>query len=317
MCVPITLQDSSFRTSYIAGLNQLVLIFPITLGVGGLVVTFGAFLVWASVERLGGSSSEAIASAIVAAALLTGTSVLIAKRIFETHGFKTVKARGALDFVRSLLARIRRRKGLASGVLILKTSDDSWKDVVSLALRGADAVVIDISELTNNLIWELVKASELLPARSIILASATEAGKPAQLVAEVERRLNEVFADGTRSQIQILFYPAFNPPLGPERGRTYSELSDRLRVTVAKALSSSARSRPDKPSNTPWGLAILRTYLFVSSTTASALFIFFSFVFGPYDLRNATEAAFGSYIIATLVSLPLLGWLIWHKRKRT
>jgi protein-S-isoprenylcysteine O-methyltransferase Ste14 len=62
------------------------------------------------------------------------------------------------------------------------------------------------------------------------------------------------------------------------------------------------------------GSSIFLNFLKLALAITCGLFVIFSVVFGPYDLKNALEAAMASAVIAVIVALPFLLWQ-WRKRR--
>jgi len=77
-----------------------------------------------------------------------------------------------------LIRQITRRKGwhLDTGIFVIHCDDSFWREIVELCLTCASAAVIDVTEPSPNVIWELETAFSLMPPESIVLACGISEG---------------------------------------------------------------------------------------------------------------------------------------------
>ena len=161
LCVPMTLQDSSFKTSYAVSGSGLLLFYPV-LGNLFIVPPVLVFVVTAGVlGAIGGAFAGATALIL---------EIVVVRLLLMRRGYRTLDARKATATLDRLMSAIRRRKGQGIGVLILKCEDQSWQQVVSDALQKADVALLDVSEPSPNVLWELRQACQTLSTTSVILA---------------------------------------------------------------------------------------------------------------------------------------------------
>jgi hypothetical protein len=139
-----------------------------------------------------------------------------------------------------VLRRVRGRKSAFHGVVILKCVDEAWRDVVRFLLSKADAVMIDVSELTENLMWELEAATETKGDDSMLITFGVPPDAPQELPEPVHQKLESVLGQEKLSQLRVLFYPAVQPPPGPTRGRLYARLSKELASQLGACIEASA-----------------------------------------------------------------------------
>jgi len=57
-------------------------------------------------------------------------------------------------------------------VLIVQTSDAVWQEVVNIGLQLADLVIVDVTEPSANLVWELQAAARNVSAGDVVLIYA-------------------------------------------------------------------------------------------------------------------------------------------------
>lgn len=97
----------------------------------------------------------------------------------------------------------RIRAGRSSHSLqIWKCEDAFWQRTVRRALRAADAVVMDVTELGDNMRWELSQLAAIVPAERVVLCCASKDGDllPAEddLLAQLSSILGPSYLARTR-----------------------------------------------------------------------------------------------------------------------
>ena len=195
--VPITIQDSSFRTSHIMGFARLwwllILIIPFLL-LSLRWVIIGVFdpTWWFFAVPVGG---------------FTILVFLILYPVMRRIGYTSIdKFTGDSKFA-EIITKIRRRAYYSWGVTVLKCEDEIWQARVIQALKSADMVLIDISNLSQNIIWETEKASQILPTGSIAFAFEIDWGQEPRLPVTVYQKLQEVLPTDDLKKIPTFFYP--------------------------------------------------------------------------------------------------------------
>jgi hypothetical protein len=63
-----------------------------------------------------------------------------------------------------------------SEVLIVETSDAIWQMVVNMGLQHADCAIIDVTDPSTNLLWELTSTSQLVSPENVVLTYAYHSG---------------------------------------------------------------------------------------------------------------------------------------------
>lgn len=142
-----------------------------------------------------------------------------------------------------LIQEIRERRGKHGddSVLILRCQDHFWRDIVQLCLKNASAVVIDVTEVSENVIWELKTALHLMAPQSIIVACGLGEGDAEELTGDALVALAaELGADGS-SRVQQFFYPQHKDQIDSNslRWGAKESLEEDLRVRLAIAVAYS------------------------------------------------------------------------------
>jgi hypothetical protein len=68
-----------------------------------------------------------------------------------------------------MFAKIRGRRLLYSGTRVMKLPDDVWQKAIEMSIREADAVVIDISDISDTVAWEINTVHRLIPPKCVLL----------------------------------------------------------------------------------------------------------------------------------------------------
>ena len=87
----------------------------------------------------------------------------------------------------------------------------------------ADIALIDISELTENIQWELVQATKLLSRDRLVL---------------VRKEGSSAVASDLEVRPGVIVYPSALAGFGLRRGRQIVETAKRIRVELAQRLDS-------------------------------------------------------------------------------
>jgi hypothetical protein len=153
---PVTIQDPLFKMSLKRGI-----IYYIT----STVFFFGVIFVFIIIDKKFGVSKYLFVGSIIA--IYAGYMLFHAKLLGGWYAeFKEAPSRKRLE---NIVLNIRYGFTFHSAPFVYKTEDESWKMVVRFLISGASAVIIDVSDLTESIRWELRAALEVLPPENIIL----------------------------------------------------------------------------------------------------------------------------------------------------
>jgi len=196
--LPITIQDSSFRSSSLWAFAQFIPYYPV------LILLVGVFVVgvvWG--ERY---SDRSLLDALF---LVYGVSVLLTiVLIWRRLGHKTLRASNARQWILNLVQNIRTGRGRYDDVVVVKCGDDFWRDTVSTALENADAVIVDVTEPSETIVWELQTALRRMRQECILLACAANTNTTNQLPTHVNLKLQSVIDEPTLNKMPRFFYPS-------------------------------------------------------------------------------------------------------------
>jgi hypothetical protein len=164
LAVPITVQDNSFAGYVPMGLQALHRILAPVVSIGSGLGA--AFLV------VNVSADMTVLAVLAGIGTFLGVYALITKL---THRLSVSRASedDYAQVVSGLLSGIRDRRGFYSGTRVMVLPDERWQDAIVMSLKQADAVVIDVTDVSENVVWEIGKAFELVPAEAIIVAWTT------------------------------------------------------------------------------------------------------------------------------------------------
>jgi hypothetical protein len=187
--MPLTIQDSSFRFSmnYALGRFERYMWFILfALVIGGFIA-----------NRLEADELTLVVCGVMV--IVVGTAYWWA--------FLRINKSDPLNHVKRLLSDIRAGRMRNFGTLILRCGDSFWRSAVELAMRHADVIVIDVSEPSNNVIWELQSAAAIRPLESILLTCAVKYTTQPDLQEALKARLQPVVSNVPLDRCPVFFYP--------------------------------------------------------------------------------------------------------------
>jgi hypothetical protein len=201
----MTVQDSRFRTSYLLGGTRLLLLLPIVGGPLGLtLIIFPPLALVLALSLEGTAAYATFTVAAVTWAFVVGFAV---RRFLARRGLLTLKGPGGLKRAERELERTRRRRRSFAGIQVIKCSDANWRPIVEACLDAADAVVLDVTELTDNLVWELHSARRRLPPESILLVCANSGSVTESLPESTQVALADAIGMDELARHFIVYYP--------------------------------------------------------------------------------------------------------------
>ena len=156
---------------------------------------------------------------------------LLSLGAYRRLGYRTLAGDGARRQLRAELAAIKAgRRWSTLGVEVSRCNDNVWQEVVTEALSAADLAVVDISDLTSNLQWELHEAMRTLSERRVILVYPEESGSPEEMLANLKGGPTDT--PGAR----LVAYPPAQPAIGWGGRRYFKAFAGRLRTEIAECL---------------------------------------------------------------------------------
>jgi hypothetical protein len=242
---PLTLQDASVPASAFAA--------------GVRLSTLGAYLmvpvVWLlslgllfSVGSLLGLGGAALALLVVGGA--TAGTAMIFLRVLRRLGFRALpsdQGRAVAEVKERMTAAREGRRRIGIGIEVVRCPrvKDLWKAVVRAGLGGASIAIIDVTDMTSNLRFELATALTLLGPERVILTAEADTVSEEQIWLDVCRpaerdsgqHLGRPWLRGALHR-----YPSTQPGFGPQAKRVADSEMQRLRLVLA-----SRAARPGAP----------------------------------------------------------------------
>ena len=208
--IPVTLQDDAYTHCSVAGAfresnslaGMLTTVIPLTMG--------ACFFVWLSTRFLPSLAMHP-ATPWVVTLVMAVIILAVTRRNARRKGTAAVGHADVTLELKTLLADLctqkRRVPGL-TGLVVLKVSDDSWQTAVVTVMERSAAVVIDVTDLSDNLAWELSTTLEMHPPERIVVSARVPAGTSNR---ECERRvrasIQQIVSCELAERFRIFFYP--------------------------------------------------------------------------------------------------------------
>jgi hypothetical protein len=241
LCIPITVQDTAFRSSYYSSGARFFLVLPIIISLGSVIwILSGTILLYS----LNFFVIEPTIGKWIDVFLIAGSFVppiwfaYAVSKYFIGRGYITLEPANAVQKVRATLRRMTHRTLGFNGVLIFKCPDQAWQEVVHLLVSEASAVIIDVSELTENVLWELRTSLQSRAAQSVLLAFGVTTGGREELPDHVRSELSKIIGGEHLSELHVFYYPAEQPQPGPSRGRLYYNLFHKLSAQLSACIET-------------------------------------------------------------------------------
>lgn len=234
-----TIQDSRFSFSFLTGQTRSMLPLALT----QIPLTFVYFILaviitdrifdWFQPERVPFGIFEILVMLLI--------MLIISFVLFSPIYYLTIKKRGVVNLKKvGDLARIEKwfnriHSGIGHimpGLKIFKCGDDFWMDAVRVMLERCDTAIIDISDLNENMRWELGQCVDLIAKDKLILAYSIPPDRypddPADsLVDEIEGLIGEA------KMQNVLFWP-YPEPLRLMKGK--AKIDERMEYQVIETL---------------------------------------------------------------------------------
>lgn len=257
----LTLQDREVQLSFEQRRNRLAPIFWLCFAPIALLLGFGAANSWRDVQtraehwrpaadNLRDAIGEAIGQAfgnvlaLLLIVLLTAAAFMLATLLFMTIAALAGPIGAAFARNRDDFARLPQHlkaidKGKRKGATVLRISDDNWKEAVSLALRSTDVAIIDLTDVSENVAWELEKAAKTPGGERIVFICADAGARalPLDAVAQVRTALG-------RPPPSVAYYPQSRN--ASQEGKRFAE---ELRAAIYSAFDRRALDRAKAPAS--------------------------------------------------------------------
>jgi hypothetical protein len=229
LAAPVTIQDRSFRFSYGRAMARLL---PFIMGIGLLIGVFIVAVIVTIALLIGFSVIAEILGLILG---IASVAWAVPKLLRRSGLAVFVGPAGASKAKRRLahIARTPRCPGV--GVEILKCSDDIWRAVVTEALHTCKAVVIDVTDVTSHIEWEIAQALAVVGESRIVLVAEEGTSMESVIPAFASTVGQSAAADWVRER--LVTYPRTRLAYR-QRKTTGRDVMLRLREAIARALGA-------------------------------------------------------------------------------
>ncbi|MEZ6022377.1 MAG: hypothetical protein R3C16_02950 [Hyphomonadaceae bacterium] len=186
----LTLQDRDVQLSFEQRRNRLAPMFWILFIPIAAMITFGIYLAWesASTELTNLQPAESLQQGIGQVlgaffALIVVAMLLIVGLFFGVLGAMAIimllaalagplgafasRKRDDFKSLPKLLRRIQRGKG-RRGAVIVRISDENWRAAVCASLSAVDVAIIDLSDVSDHVAWEIGEAVKACGANALV-----------------------------------------------------------------------------------------------------------------------------------------------------
>jgi hypothetical protein len=232
----VSIQDSSFRYSYQMRGGLLLLL--VVLIVPSLFVcgVFGILILLPLAEKLN------LPDRVVGPVILGVTLVLFAVTIWavfryvRTRAYVPLRPDNWLPGLDKILLDIARRKGLRIGTVLVKCGDAFWQQAVERDLSKATAAIVDVTEMSENVFWELQTVLRHLPPAALILAFPADGQTPDALPDAIKSSLARFGDPGIFVECPLFGYPsrARHYPTGSERAKAKELRAELVRAAETR-----------------------------------------------------------------------------------
>ena len=257
---PLTIQDASFNASLVAGSNRM--------GIAGALI-FLPLAVGIAVVLVGGNvdPSVNVKQLLVVPVVALWVRFCLLPLV---HRRGVVSRDWSAGQVAQYLDALRYGRPMSASVEVLKVArtGDEWRLIIQETLARADLAVIDVSEITEAIIWETDQALQQLHPDRILLV-AEEGSVRAEALHEQFAGKGFTAPTGNWVERALLFYPARPKGMTMKEARDFvkqcRDFRHRLRREIAWRLygpsvheattlpepevPSSGANRPDSGSN--------------------------------------------------------------------
>jgi hypothetical protein len=232
---PLTVQDSTFRRSVaMSAVKMSIMTTPLM-----LVSLMVMMVMYRRLTRLPG-----LVGWLIFGVWITVTVVLFIGG-YRRLGYVLLKPANAREKTLRVIHQITKRKGwhFPEGIFVIHCDDSFWREIVELCLTSASAAVIDVTEPSQNVIWELETAFSLMPPESIVLACGISEGAAKELPVPVRERLLAHLPGSAFAHAQTFFYPLQRVQLGQHPWGGRRDLRSELETRLASAMAINMRWR--------------------------------------------------------------------------
>ncbi len=125
-----------------------------------------------------------------------------------------------------LLARLD-KGSRPRGSVIVRIGDDHWREAVRSSLAKIDAVIIDISDVSEAIAWEIREAVTVRDPKALVFIAASDAEPVSALPMEIRAAIHDALGKDL-SEVKPVIYPGRRRPSKHECEAFTDKLSEAL-----------------------------------------------------------------------------------------
>jgi hypothetical protein len=165
--------------------------------------------------------------------------VILSISAYRRVGYVLLKPANARKKTLRVIQQITTRKSwqFDTGIFVVHCDDSFWHEIVELCLTCASAAVIDVTEPSHNVIWELETAFRLMTPESIVLTCGVAEGAPKEVPVSVWERLLAHLPASALSRAQTFCYPLQRVQLEQDPWGSRRDLLTELETRLASAIA--------------------------------------------------------------------------------
>jgi hypothetical protein len=245
MCIPVTIQDSKFKRSYIGILSKWNLMFLLF---GNFIILFWmaiilvlTLLTLPIIDTIFPHMSEGVVSVFIISIMIVSGFIIFSLGYFfrerlDLRGFYSIDASTGKKKAERILSKIVKRLFVFHGILILKCPDEAWREIVEFVVGRANAVLIDVSKPTENILWEIETVFKAKAKDSIVIACGIGKNEPEEMPTAAKEALMHCIGKSDLSDLRVFYYPAEKPSFGLKRGRAWNSFVKRFREEIGSVM---------------------------------------------------------------------------------
>jgi hypothetical protein len=207
---PITIQDSTYKRS----LGDLASRGPIVLAIQFMLIIVATFIASDLLRRL-----LLLIAGVIGfdnqpnefwAVFHFITWLLLIWFCIRHFGFIALSENNYSKKVQKIIERIKSGRG-TSALQILKCEDSFWQKVVLQILPVTDTIVIDVTDITSNIEWELMQVKQHIRPEKVVLICASQSG---HLVCDEQHLMKVLLTVFGREWLVKCFRTSYELPSG-------------------------------------------------------------------------------------------------------
>jgi hypothetical protein len=224
---PLTVQDSTFRRSHSIAISMSTLFNPLILMVSASVAV-------AFYDVLGRPNKSIPLVLLLFFVLYLPLSLLAYLRLACIYLNPANARKKSLRLIHKIQNLICWHGG---GMYIVKCWDSFWRETIELFLNSTSVAVVDVTEISDNVIWELETALRLIGPESIVVAYGVAEGAAQEIPLPLRDQLSNRLGSEWLARAQPFFYPLDRKQLGKSVWGTQGDLTRELQARLASGIA--------------------------------------------------------------------------------